>query len=48
MSSGPLVKAKIIERVWNYELMFYGKKITQLSEEELQVAQKLNEQLQNA
>jgi recombination protein RecA len=42
----PLVKVKIINKVWEFEQYFFGEKRTQLSEEEKTVAAMLNKELQ--
>lgn len=44
--ASPLMKVKIINKVWEFEKQFFGKKVTTLTEEEVKVAKLLHKKLE--
>lgn len=41
----PLVKVKIIAKVWDYEMKFFGEKVTTLKEDEIELAKMIHKEI---
>ena len=44
--SSPLTKVKIIDKIWEYETLFFGRRKTVLSDKEIEVAKTIHEKLE--